>query len=78
VFQPRHFSPESLQDKILWAYRQTYNWRSIWDRRPFSFQHISLYLALNFGYIKGVRKMERDAQKNREGGLPASLPERSS
>ena len=74
VFQPRHFNPESLQDQILWAYRQTYNWRSIWDRRPFSFQHISLYLALNFGYIKGVRKMERDAQKNRQGGLPASLP----
>ena len=78
VFQPCHFSPESLQDKILWAYRQTYNWRSIWDRRPFSFQHISLYLALNFGYIKGVRKMERDAKKSREGGLPASLPARSS
>jgi radical SAM superfamily enzyme YgiQ (UPF0313 family) len=78
VFQPRHFTPESLQDKILWAYRQTYNWRSIWGRRPFSFQHISLYLALNFGYIKGVRKMERDAQKSREDGLPASLPARSS
>lgn len=78
VFRPRHFTPEGLQDKILWAYRQTYNWRSVWNRRPFSFQHMSLYLALNFGYIKGVRKMERDAKKSREDGLPASLPARSS
>ncbi len=67
VFQPRHFTPEELQDKIFWAYRQTYNWRSLWDRRPFSFQHISLYLALNFGYIKGIRKMEEDAKRNRKG-----------
>jgi radical SAM superfamily enzyme YgiQ (UPF0313 family) len=66
VFQPRHFTPEELQDKIFWAYRQTYNWRSLWDRRPFSFQHISLYLALNFGYFKGIRKMEEDAKRNRK------------
>lgn len=71
VFQPRHFTPEGLQHDIFWAYRQTYNLRSIWQRRPFSFQHISLYLALNFGYMKGLRKMEREAQKSRKGGLPA-------
>ncbi|MDI6756287.1 MAG: radical SAM protein, partial [Thermodesulfobacteriota bacterium] len=66
VFLPRHFTPEELQDHIFWAYRQTYNWRSFWQRRPFSFQHFSLYLALNFGYMKGVRKMERDAQRSRK------------
>ncbi len=65
VFQPRHFQPQELQDWIFWAYRQTYNFRSLWHRRPFSFQHFSLYLALNFGYMKGVRKMERDAKKER-------------
>jgi hypothetical protein len=48
---------------IFWAYRQTYNWRSIWQRRPFPFQHFSLYLALNFGYMKGLRKMEQRVQK---------------
>ena len=78
VFRPRHFTPEGLQDRILWAYRQTYNWRSLWDRRPFSFQHISLYLALNFGYIKGIRKMERDAKKRRKQVLPVSLPAENS
>lgn len=72
VFQPRHFTPEELQDQIFWAYRQTYNLRSFWQRRPFSFQHISLYLALNFGYLKGLRKMEADAQKSREAPPPAA------
>jgi len=61
VFQPRHFTPEALQEQIFWAYNQTYNWRSFWQRRPFSFQHFSLYLALNFGYMKGIRKMQLDA-----------------
>jgi hypothetical protein len=78
VFQPLHFTPESLQDQIFWAYRQTYNLRSLWQRRPFSFQHFSLYLALNFGYMKGLRKMERDAQKSRKlspaaARVPSSL-----
>ncbi len=74
VFQPLHFTPEELQDQIFGAYRQTYNLRSIWQRRPFSFQHFSLYLALNFGYIKGLRKMERDAKKSRKVSLPAAKP----
>ncbi len=69
VFQPLHFTPEDLQDHIFWAYRQTYNLRSFWQRRPFSFQHISLYMALNFGYLKGLRKMEADAKK-KPGGFP--------
>jgi radical SAM superfamily enzyme YgiQ (UPF0313 family) len=77
VFRPRHFTPQELKDKILWAYRQTYNWRSLWQRRPFSFQHISLYLALNFGYMRGICKMERKAQKSRKNTLPASpIPQR--
>ncbi|MBM4331840.1 MAG: B12-binding domain-containing radical SAM protein [Deltaproteobacteria bacterium] len=67
VFLPRNFTPEELQDHIFWAYRQTYNWRSFWQRRPSSFHHFSLYLALNFGYMKGVRKMERNAQRSRKG-----------
>ena len=78
VFRPRHFTPQELQDKILWAYRQTYNWRSLWQRRPFAFQQFSLYLALNFGYMRGICKMEREAQRSRKGFLPASLPARSS
>jgi radical SAM superfamily enzyme YgiQ (UPF0313 family) len=60
VFQPRHFTPQELQEKVFWAYRQTYNLRSLWQRRPFSFQHFSLYLLLNFGYMKGLKKMERE------------------
>jgi radical SAM superfamily enzyme YgiQ (UPF0313 family) len=68
VFQLRRFTPEELQDRIFWAYRQTYNLRSLWLRRPFSFQHFSLYLLLNFGYMKGLRKMEEDVQQARRGG----------
>lgn len=64
VFRPLHFTPAQLQEKIFWAYRQTYNLRSLWQRRPSSFQHFSLYLALNFGYMKGVKKMEEDAKQN--------------
>ena len=60
VFKPRNFSPGYLQEKVFWAYRQTYNLRSLWQRRPFSFQHFSLYLILNFGYMKGLKKMERE------------------
>ncbi len=67
VFRPQNFTPEELQKYIFWAYRQTYNWRSFWQRRPDSFQHFSLYLALNFGYMKGVRKMERDAAQINKG-----------
>ncbi len=70
VFRPLHFAPDDLQDQIFWAYRQTYNLRSLWQRRPSSFQHFSLYLFLNFGYMKGLKKMERDAlqMRNRSGG----------
>jgi radical SAM superfamily enzyme YgiQ (UPF0313 family) len=62
VFQPRHFTPQELQEKVFWAYRQTYNLRSLWQRRPFSFQHFSLYLLLNFGYMKGLKKMEKEVR----------------
>jgi radical SAM superfamily enzyme YgiQ (UPF0313 family) len=57
VFQPKHFSPDELQKKTRWAYQETYNWKSLWERRPPGFQHISLYLALNFGYWRGVKKL---------------------
>lgn len=72
VFQPRNFTPENLQKNIFWAYRQTYNWLSLWQRRPFSFQHFSLYLALNFGFMQGVRKMEKDAKRSRDKFRPGS------
>jgi radical SAM superfamily enzyme YgiQ (UPF0313 family) len=64
VFQPRNLTPRELQEKIFWAYRQTYNLGSLWQRRPFSFQHFSLYLALNFGYMKGLKKMERELMES--------------
>lgn len=60
VFQPRNFTPSGLQEQIFWAYRQTYNLRSLWQRRPFSYQHFSLYLVLNFGYMKGLKRMEKE------------------
>jgi radical SAM superfamily enzyme YgiQ (UPF0313 family) len=72
VFRPRHFTPQELQDKILWAYRQTYNWPSLWQRRPFSFQHFSLYLALNFGYMRGIGRVEKEVKKSRKNALLAS------
>jgi radical SAM superfamily enzyme YgiQ (UPF0313 family) len=66
VFQPRNLSPRELQERIFWAYGQTYNLGSLWQRRPFSFQHFSLYLVLNFGYMKGLREMERKLMAGRE------------
>ena len=66
VFQPRNFTPSDLQEKIFWAYSQTYNLRSLWQRRPFSFQHISLYLLLNFGYMKGLKRMEKAVMEGKK------------
>lgn len=70
VFQPRNFTPRELQEKIFWAYRQTYNLRSLWERRPFSFQHFSLYLVLNFGYMKGLKRMEREVVESKKNRPP--------
>jgi radical SAM superfamily enzyme YgiQ (UPF0313 family) len=72
VFQPRNFTPRDLQEKIFWAYSQTYNLRSLWQRRPFSFQHFSLYLVLNFGYMKGLKKMEREVMGGRKNRPPTA------
>ena len=61
VYRPARFLPEELRQRTEWAYRQTYNLRSLWNRRPITFQHYSLYLALNFGYWRGVRKRKGQA-----------------
>jgi hypothetical protein len=53
---------------------QTYNWRSLWQGRAFSFQHFSLYLAVNFGYMRGIGSMERRAKKSRKNAPQLVIP----
>ena len=51
VFQPRRMTPERLQAGLEWAWRQSYSWRSTFNRlsgAPWSI--MPLWLSLNFGY----------------------------
>jgi radical SAM superfamily enzyme YgiQ (UPF0313 family) len=51
VHQPRHMSPERLQEGLEWAWRQSYALGSI-GRRAFGapWSILPLWVALNFGY----------------------------
>jgi radical SAM superfamily enzyme YgiQ (UPF0313 family) len=51
VFEPRQMSPERLQEGLEWSWRQSYSWRSLFNRvwgAPWSI--LPLWLSLNYGY----------------------------
>jgi radical SAM superfamily enzyme YgiQ (UPF0313 family) len=50
VFQPRQMSPERLQEGLEWAWKQSYSWRSIFNRVLGSRCVLPLSISLNFGY----------------------------
>jgi radical SAM superfamily enzyme YgiQ (UPF0313 family) len=50
VFQPRQMSPERLQEGLEWAWRQSYSWRSIFNRVLGSRCQLALSATLNLGY----------------------------
>ncbi len=51
VFQPRQMSPERLQEGLEWSWRQSYSWRSLFNRvRGAPWSILPLWLSLNYGY----------------------------
>lgn len=51
VFQPRRMSPERLQEGLVWSWRQSYSWPSLFRRlsgAPWSI--LPLWLSTNLGY----------------------------
>jgi radical SAM superfamily enzyme YgiQ (UPF0313 family) len=51
VFQPWQMTPERLQEGLEWTWRQSYSWRSIFNRlsgAPWSV--LPLWISLNLGY----------------------------
>jgi len=50
VFQPRHMTPERLQEGLEWAWRQSFSWRSMFTRVLGSRCVLPLSVSLNLGY----------------------------
>jgi radical SAM superfamily enzyme YgiQ (UPF0313 family) len=52
VFQPRHMTPEQLEEGYAWCYHRLFSSRSIWRRRPRDWRAIPAYLAMSYLYKK--------------------------
>lgn len=50
VFQPKQMSPERLQEGLEWAWKQSYSWRSMFNRVLGSRCVLPLSVSLNLGY----------------------------
>jgi radical SAM superfamily enzyme YgiQ (UPF0313 family) len=55
VFQPKHMSPEELQQGYAWLYARLFSHRSIWRRRPQQAQAVLPYLAMCYLYKRSNR-----------------------
>ncbi|HEY3861351.1 MAG TPA: radical SAM protein [Verrucomicrobiae bacterium] len=52
VFQPRHMTPDELQQGYQWLYHRLFSHASIWRRRPHDPRAILPYLAMSYLYKK--------------------------
>jgi radical SAM superfamily enzyme YgiQ (UPF0313 family) len=50
VFQPRHMTPEELEQGYAWIYDRLFSHGSIWRRRPADWEAVPLYLAMSYLY----------------------------
>jgi radical SAM superfamily enzyme YgiQ (UPF0313 family) len=55
VFQPKHMSPEDLEQGYAWVYHRLFSHTSIWRRRPEDWQAVPLYLAMSYLYKRSNR-----------------------
>jgi radical SAM superfamily enzyme YgiQ (UPF0313 family) len=55
VFQPRHMSPEELEEGYAWCYRRLFSHGSIWKRRPSDWSAVPPYLAMSYLYKRSNR-----------------------
>jgi len=55
VFQPKHMTPEELEQGYAWLYDRLFSPASIWRRRPEDARAVAPYLAMSFLYKKSNR-----------------------
>jgi radical SAM superfamily enzyme YgiQ (UPF0313 family) len=55
VFQPKHMTPEDLEQGYAWIYQRLFSSRSIWRRQPEQWQAVPLYLAMSYLYKRSNR-----------------------
>jgi radical SAM superfamily enzyme YgiQ (UPF0313 family) len=55
VFQPKHMTPEELEQGYGWMYRRLFSHRSIWRRRPEDWRAVAPYLAMSYLYKRSNR-----------------------
>jgi radical SAM superfamily enzyme YgiQ (UPF0313 family) len=55
VFQPKHMTPEELEQGYGWIYERLFSHTSIWRRRPEDWQAVPLYLAMSYLYKRSNR-----------------------
>ena len=55
VFQPKHMTPQELEQGYAWIYQRLFSHASIWRRRPEDWQAIPLYLAMSYLYKRSNR-----------------------
>jgi radical SAM superfamily enzyme YgiQ (UPF0313 family) len=55
VFQPKHMTPEELEQGYAWIYQRLFSHASIWRRRPEDWRAVPLYLAMSYLYKRSNR-----------------------
>jgi len=55
VFQPKHMTPEELEQGYGWMYQRLFSHRSIWRRRPEDWRAVAPYLAMSYLYKRSNR-----------------------
>jgi radical SAM superfamily enzyme YgiQ (UPF0313 family) len=55
VFQPKHMTPEDLEQGYGWMYQRLFSHRSIWRRRPEDWRAVAPYLAMSYLYKRSNR-----------------------
>jgi radical SAM superfamily enzyme YgiQ (UPF0313 family) len=55
VFQPKHMSPEELEEGYAWMYQRLFSHASIWRRRPADWRSVAPYLAMSYLYKRSNR-----------------------
>jgi hypothetical protein len=73
VFQPRHMSPQELEEGYAWCYREIFSHRSIWRRRPEDRTAILPYLAMSYTIQEIQPVLALPDQASADGGRMAAL-----
>jgi radical SAM superfamily enzyme YgiQ (UPF0313 family) len=55
VFQPKHMSPDELEQGYGWLYERLFSHTSIWRRRPADWRAVAPYLAMSYLYKRSNR-----------------------